>query len=251
MHVVSNFTAASLYRCCVIEGRCTLAFVVRASWRGNCDSQRERALRDEIKADAKVANDASVHTPPTEADLLRCGPGLQVMLYRLTRDSTRTKDLAQEVMIAALIALRAGKIATTDSLPNYVREAARNAVLSAARRPNLEVCAQDADLESLEDASASPLDLYEKIELGQLAGRVLDELPNERDRQVLHGYYVLDKSKTELMHELQLTKAHFDKVLSRARLRMRELMKQHNENRPREVSVIGNSSVLDNKGVKR
>ncbi len=224
---------------------------VKHTWLSDEDSWREFALRDEIKANAKVANDESIDTPPpTEADLMRCGPGLKLILMRMTKDIERANDLAQEVMMSVLQAIRAGRIASVDSLPGYVRETARNAFFSQERRPVVEVSVNELDQEALEQAIASPLDLYERAELQQVALQVLRDMQNERYRELLLGFYVSGKSKHELMAELNLSKVTFDTALSRARLRMSELMKQKLGTRSSMVSEQSNSSVIESKGDK-
>lgn len=56
----------------------------------------------------------------------------------------------------------------------------------------------------------------------ELALAVLGELGNERDRSLITGYYIEGLSKPELMQRMMLNADQFDRVISRARGRMRE-----------------------------
>ena len=56
----------------------------------------------------------------------------------------------------------------------------------------------------------------------RMAREVLDELPTPRDRALIVGFYVEGRSKIQLMGELQLDAAHFDRVIFRACTRMRD-----------------------------
>ena len=47
-----------------------------------------------------------------------------------------------------------------------------------------------------------------------------------RDREILRRYYLSDDDKQRICQDLQLTSAHFDRVLFRAKQRMRELIDQ-------------------------
>jgi RNA polymerase sigma-70 factor (ECF subfamily) len=72
---------------------------------------------------------------------------------------------------------------------------------------------------------------------GQLAGllareraaivhRVLAELKNERDRQILARFYNADEDKEDICRDLALSDLHFNRVLFRARQRYRQLFER-------------------------
>jgi hypothetical protein len=67
---------------------------------------------------------------------------------------------------------------------------------------------------------------------------VLAELHSERDRALIRGFYVDGQTKPALMLAWNLDKDHFDKVLSRARLRMRELMHEKLASKAGAVSGV-------------
>jgi RNA polymerase sigma-70 factor (ECF subfamily) len=57
----------------------------------------------------------------------------------------------------------------------------------------------------------------------QLTG-VLRQLSISRDREILRRYYLSDDDKEVICRDLGLSPGHFDRVLYRAKQRMRELI---------------------------
>jgi hypothetical protein len=55
---------------------------------------------------------------------------------------------------------------------------------------------------------------------------LLDELPTERDRRLLIRFYIDGVDKQQLCRELGLTPNHFDRVLLRARSRLRTIVER-------------------------
>ena len=182
---------------------------------------------------------------PSVDDLFRCSKGLKVLLLRMTRDPDLAKDLAQDVMESVLLAIRARRVQSVQALPAYVHACARNLVIANARKARRTVLDNSADVVV---ADATPLDNYEKRELAALAQLVLAELPTDRDRGLIRGFYINGQSKQALMQIWQLDRDHFDKVLSRARLRMRELMHEKLNRSAGAVSAIADLRVLPRHG---
>ena len=52
----------------------------------------------------------------------------------------------------------------------------------------------------------------------------MSELSVERDRQLLSAYFFEGKGKEELCNELDLSTEHFDKVLHRAKTRLKQAL---------------------------
>jgi len=163
----------------------------------------------------------------------------------MTRDPDLAKDLAQDVMESVLLAIRARRVQSVQALPAYVHACARNLVIANARKARRTVLDNSADVVV---ADATPLDNYEKRELAALAQIVLAELPTDRDRGLIRGFYINGQSKQALMQIWQLDRDHFDKVLSRARLRMRELMHEKLNRSAGAVSAIADLRVLPRHG---
>jgi len=178
---------------------------------------------------------------PTVEDLFRCSKGLKIILLRMTRDPDLANDLSQDVLENVLSAIKERRIRSVQALPAYLHACAKNMVIANARRAGRIVLNNELDLI---DSDNTPLDNFEKAELASMAQRVLAELPSERDHALIHGFYIEGKSKQALMQAWQLESDHFDKVLSRARLRMRELMHEKLKCRVSSVSGIAGLHVV-------
>ncbi len=67
------------------------------------------------------------------------------------------------------------------------------------------------------------------LEDSAIIRQVIQELPSERDRQVLRRFYLEEDDKDAICADLNLTSLHFNRVLHRARERFRELYKKAGE----------------------
>lgn len=159
--------------------------------------------------------------------LMRCLPGLRALLLRMTRDLEVTNDLAQEVMFAAWQSIQSGRLREAAALPAYVLQCARHAAHAHARKPRPTTLEDLPEFEQVwGERTQTPLENCEATEIRALARQVLAELPTERDRALIRGFYVDGRAKPELMAEFALGKDQFDRVISRARGRMRDLLQE-------------------------
>jgi len=53
---------------------------------------------------------------------------------------------------------------------------------------------------------------------------IIEQLVQPRDREILHRFYLLDQDKSRVCSALELSSVHFDRVLYRARKRIREII---------------------------
>jgi RNA polymerase sigma-70 factor (ECF subfamily) len=164
----------------------------------------------------------------SESDVVARLPGVRAMILRMTRDPTLTSDLTQDVLIAVVVALREGRIRQPDALAAYMHQSARHIVYAAHRKAQpialAELPEQDESL--WRERTLTPLEHCEEDELRRIAHEVLAELPAQRDRDLLIGYYIDGAGKSELMQRLGLGADQFDKVIFRARSRMRERLRE-------------------------
>jgi RNA polymerase sigma factor (sigma-70 family) len=172
---------------------------------------------------------------------------LRILLVRWTRDVELAKDLSQDVVLGLIQAIREGRLLSADALPAYAHQAARNAMLMAARRPRIDTMAEVPEGSTAwGELPRTPLESVEQAERGRLAKAALDSLATARDRKLIRDFYVDGRTKAELMDEFALSKDQFDKVISRARSRMRELVKERYEDSSAfagpPVSAVGASA---------
>jgi RNA polymerase sigma factor (sigma-70 family) len=185
---------------------------------------------------------------PVPADLLTCTQGLKIVLLRLTRNRELAGELAQQVLTDVLQAIHQRRIRQVSALPGYVYTAARNAVFTHGRQvrlaSNFESQVQDSPL------PITPLEYCERQEISGFARQVLQELTSERDRRLIEEFYVAGRSKAELMVAWDIDRNLFDKVLSRARQRMRELLQKKMNEMRTNVSEPSRTGVSAGKETK-
>lgn len=164
--------------------------------------------------------------PAQEAEIhARLLPGLRILLRHKLGAAAAVDDLVQETMIVVLQHWRSGEIAESVQLIAFARATALHLVA------NLRRADRRRDYLSMEfahaeegDLAPSPESLIVDAELAASVRAAVAELPNVRDRHLLWRYYVQDQSKAEICRALAMDVRRFDKVLHRARSRLREHM---------------------------
>jgi len=87
----------------------------------------------------------------------------------------------------------------------------------------------------------SDLSEQDDRQLAEAVAALLQELPTERDRQLLMRFYLDGTDKQQLCRELGLSPKHFDRVLMRARSRLRTIIERrapHLALLPRTLSIF-------------
>lgn len=163
-----------------------------------------------------------------EAELARYfGPKIEFILRRRLRDPALAADLRQDTLIIVIERLRNKGIDDTEKLAAFVYKTAEYLANNHGRKRQRRNTHTDTD--QIEHAvSKTPLlaDLVERDELANLVRETLSELGQPRDRQLLRRFYLMEEDKADLCREYEVTPAHFDRVLYRARQRFGELLKQ-------------------------
>jgi RNA polymerase sigma factor (sigma-70 family) len=187
----------------------------------------------DVEPSVAASVEAEPGPQPTVADLMRCAPGLKIVLLRLTRNAELAKDLLQDVLEQALQAIRAQRVRSVPALPAFLQTCAHRAVIAELKTRVVTVSEEILDGLAAQD---TPLAMLETHEMQALANQALSELSTARDRALIEGFYVHGQSKTQLMQSLSLDRDQFDKTISRARLRLRELMHEKLNRSQRTVS---------------
>lgn len=200
------------------------------------DPERLRALTELV---ARVET-GDVHA---EAELVaQLSPGLRVILRRLTPDAALADDLHQETLAVMLRRIRARELRQPEAVAGFVRSTARNLFIADRRKET-----RYTDLGDEPEATADrllagtaegaerhhgehPLRLLMAEEEARLVRQLLAELRHPRDRELLVRVYLREEEKERVCRELEIDPALYNRVLFRARQRLRELW-ERNEKR--------------------
>ena len=176
-------------------------------------------------SNANPAAQSTIDEKSVEALIVRDYPGLRRLLVRHARDPALAADLLNDAICTTLEKWRAGQIAQPEQICGYVFQVAlnllRNHRRSIGERPDRRV-----DSEVLERTQGNVASMDELAETGmaQRVRTLLQGMGSARDRTILKRFYLDEESKETICSELGLLADQFDKVLHRARARLRELL---------------------------
>jgi RNA polymerase sigma-70 factor, ECF subfamily len=182
---------------------------------------------------------APVASPPTSAvadqvsdpvshlsAVYRDYPGLRALILRRVRDPEVAADILQDAAVTTLEKLRNGEIAHPEKLGGYLYRVALNHLRNHRRKDRTAVSSPEGLNELREPEDDPEWERVGRPEWAAAARRVLEELPAERDRDLLVRFYLYDEAKEQICRELRLSQENFNRVIFRARNRFRELLEQ-------------------------
>jgi RNA polymerase sigma factor (sigma-70 family) len=159
-----------------------------------------------------------------DAFVRRFGPGLTAVLRVRCNDPELCKDLAQETLRVALLRLRAGKMEQPEAMAGFLRGTALNLLANELRRSERRMTESAADwIDEIVSESSDPYDTVESEDLVHHVREVIGGMKVARDRELLWCFYVDEEPKEVLCTRFELSSEHFDRVLHRARQRLKEL----------------------------
>lgn len=140
-------------------------------------------------------------------------------------DSLLVDDLLQEGLMLVVEHWRQGEISDPPQQILFAHATAVHLASNALR-------SEDRRLRLMSDFTRQPQALAAPGPEARLLHRdvlnairaAVQALTNPRDRQLLLRYYVHEQPKGEICSELKLDARHFDRVLHRARARLREIV---------------------------
>ncbi|HEY5102714.1 MAG TPA: sigma-70 family RNA polymerase sigma factor [Steroidobacteraceae bacterium] len=154
-------------------------------------------------------------------------PLLQVFQQRRI-DPDAAQDLLQRTFLQVIQKIRADGLADPSNLGGYLYRTASNL---AAKYWRGELAHEhDSDGDVMTNLIDDALPLEERIDHDTLARSVrnlIEELPAQRDREVLERFYLREESRASVCESLHLTSLQFNQVLWRARRRFGEILRKH------------------------
>ncbi len=157
----------------------------------------------------------------------RYSRGVRFLLLQLTGNTARAEDLHQETFLLAVRKVRAGELREPEKLASFLQQIARNLFIAEYRRQTQRPQAPADAVPELPDPAPSPLISLLQRENAVIVRQVLAELEPERDREILFRLFVAGHSKEEICADFSLTGLHFNRVLHRARQRLKEQVERY------------------------
>lgn len=161
-----------------------------------------------------------------EAEMVeRYSRGLRFILRRQTRDPELAEDLLQETWMVALERVRSGSLDDPARLAGFLSGVARHLALNEIRKTGRQRTTPNSTIvEMIPDERNNPVRQASRDEVRHHVKRLISELGQERDREILSAFYVLEQDKESICRKLGIDGTHFNRVLFRARQRMRDLV---------------------------
>jgi RNA polymerase sigma-70 factor, ECF subfamily len=158
----------------------------------------------------------------------RYSRGVFFVLNQNLSDRPIADDLYQETFRLVIEKVRGGEVRDPERFSGFIVSIARNLAIEYFRKSARVEARQAGEDESRTIAApqASQLENLLKEERTMLVRQVLAGLPSERDRTVLHRFYIADDDKEEICAELGISSLHFNQVLCRARERYRKAFEE-------------------------
>ena len=152
----------------------------------------------------------------------RFASGLKTMLNRKCSSPDIAEDVFQETWRVVLEKVRNGDLRQPDRLAAFVHQIARNQVVMYFRKHSDTQEAPDEN--DLVAAGPNPEQALETNRLQQFVREIIESLDAARDREVLMRFYVKEEDKDDICKDLQLTSQHFNRVIYRAKMRMKSYL---------------------------
>jgi RNA polymerase sigma-70 factor (ECF subfamily) len=202
--------------------------------------------------DERVVNSdrpATAATQPTErrslarnelaAIIEREYAGLRLLIARRVEDRQLAADLLQEAICTTWEKWQAGRIERPQLIAGYVFQVAMNLLRNHRRamgaRPDKRASVQELDGLPARD---EPRDELMESEIAARVASLIRSMSPLRDRHLLVRFYLDEEDKQAICRDMHLNSLQFDKVLYRARRRLKELLETHGLNRSELFSVL-------------
>ena len=178
---------------------------------------------DEQRAATSLVNGVAAGNPRAEAEMVeRYSRGLRFLLRRKTRDTELAEDFLQETWAIALVKIRDGGLDDPGRLAGYLCGIANNLAQSEYRRVTRQRTSVNSEIiELIPDETSNPLRHVTRAEVCRQVNSLLKDLKKERDREILNRFYVHEEDKESICSYLGVDSTHFNRVLFRARQRLR------------------------------
>ena len=155
-----------------------------------------------------------------EEDFCRLYRDVAISTLRLlTSDAALVEDIAHDALLTALLQLRSGGIRNPERLASYVRQTAKFKLICWYRRKGNQARNTTDDQELTGNQQTIDEDLIRE-QRGDIVRSLIEDMGLPRDQEILKRTYLYEEEKTAICCALNLSQVHFDRVISRARARL-------------------------------
>jgi RNA polymerase sigma-70 factor (ECF subfamily) len=158
---------------------------------------------------------------------------LLFIIRRKFSQSNNHEDIVQDTFMLVITKLQQGSINNPQTILAFLRTTAINIGFEYLRKDKKFISALDQELLNvIEDAKEDILSSIIWNDKVKYVRQVISELKIQRDKDILIKFYFNDLDKKFICTELDLSSEHFDRVLYRAKARLKQLIAHKGDNNP-------------------
>jgi RNA polymerase sigma-70 factor (ECF subfamily) len=164
--------------------------------------------------------------------------GLYALLQRRIGDPAVAAEMLNEAVATAIVHARQGRITQPERLAGYVFRVALNLYRNYRREfdNRSELRAAQDTIQQLPGDGRADDGLDPGI--ARAVRSIVASLPTQRDREIVKRFYLDEEDKEAICKSLDLAPLHFDKVIFRARQRLRALLEARGFTKSDLLSVL-------------
>lgn len=187
-------------------------------------------LEDQVEAEVSPAGELVVRIgdgdASAETELVnKYWKSLYFILNRRCNDNQLASDIAQDAFVVVITKARNGEINTPDAIAGFIRQTGVNLLIAHFRKETRRATDTHGEVSfEIPDDKSNVERAVESRDSLKLVQQLIGEMKVERDRDLLISYYAKEEEKSSICDRLELTSAHFDRVLFRARSRLKQLI---------------------------
>lgn len=148
---------------------------------------------------------------------------LLTFISRKLNEREMHDDIYQETILRVLIKLRAGEVLNPQALKSYVLTTANHLIYRVINQRNIRLNnVTDTDVESVSELDEAGFESFADADDNKLLYSAIEQLKTARDRHLMSAILIEHKEKKEVCVLLGVSGTQFDRILSRAKVRLIE-----------------------------
>ena len=189
-----------------------------------------KLLGSNVEASASVAGELVIRITSgdmtAETELVnKYWKSLYFILKRRCDDPQLASDITQDTLLLVIAKARNGEIKTPDAIAAFIRQTGVNLLIAHFRKETRRATDIHGEVKfEIIDDKSNVERAVESRDSVKLVQQLISEMKVDRDRDILISYYADEEEKASICERLELKPAHFDRVLFRARSRLKQLI---------------------------
>ena len=194
----------------------------------------------------RLVNKIQTGDQRAEAEFVKVySDSLMSILLNKVQDPDIARDCYQKTLLITLRKIRAGDIRKPESIFAFLSSTAVNVVITHRRYENRYTNLGDRVFQLTGGADDAATREKDSETINLLLKNLLNQLPIPRDREILQRFYLHEEDKKSICRDFGLKSEHFDRVLYRAKQRVRLLLEAQRDIRAVLHSFLSNNGPTD------